>query len=275
MTMRTRRMAIQVGCIAVTLVVAGCDKNNGVTSPSGVTPSSVTAPSTTTPSAAPPAPAATPGPIVYSNGDAVRGGALYDQWWVINGGMAPTTTHPAYPASGQQSGAGTWRCKECHGWDYRGVAGAYGTGSHSTGIGGVLAAKAKPQQTVWNSIKHGGNHNFSAVLSDDDICDLLEFIRVGTFNMNSVIDFASKQARGNVASGQALWFGAGRCSQCHGADGRQNAADVPGDATGNPWEVLHKIRWGHPGSDMPSAVQSGLSLVEQVDILAFAQSLDN
>ena len=28
----------------------------------------------------------------------------------------------------------TWRCKECHGWDYRGAPGAYSIGSDFTGI---------------------------------------------------------------------------------------------------------------------------------------------
>jgi thiosulfate dehydrogenase len=30
----------------------------------------------------------------------------------------PQGTHPSYPKAGKKTGAGTWRCKECHGWDY-------------------------------------------------------------------------------------------------------------------------------------------------------------
>lgn len=252
-------IAICVASLGLMLTLAGCDGDNG-TSP-------------TPPPAVTPPPPTQPPPSAGPVGDAVRGGALYDKWWKINGRAEPTTTNSAYPASGQKSGADTWRCKECHGWDYQGVNGAYGSGSHFTGIVGVLQARDDPAQTIFNQIKMGGNHDFSQQLSDQDIADLVEFIQMGTLDMDSVIDFGTKQAMGDVASGQTLWSGAGRCADCHGADGRGNAADVPGEAKGNPWETLHKIRWGHPGSSMPSTVAEGLALSDEVDILDYAQSL--
>ncbi len=49
-----------------------------------------------------------------------RGGQLYDKWWAVIEADAPKTTHPAYPAAGKKKGSTTWRCKECHGWDYKG-----------------------------------------------------------------------------------------------------------------------------------------------------------
>ena len=66
-----------------------------------------------------------------------RGAQLYDKWWVPLKAPEPTQTHPAYPAAGKKSGKNTWRCKECHGWDYKGAAGAYSKGSHFSGIIGV------------------------------------------------------------------------------------------------------------------------------------------
>ena len=57
-----------------------------------------------------------------------RGGQLYDKWWEVIEAEEPKTTHPAYPAKGEKKGSATWRCKECHGWDYKGVDGAYGKG---------------------------------------------------------------------------------------------------------------------------------------------------
>jgi thiosulfate dehydrogenase len=53
-----------------------------------------------------------------------RGGQLYDNWWEALGTKGPTTTHPSYPAASEQKGDTTWRCIECHGWDYLGAAGA-------------------------------------------------------------------------------------------------------------------------------------------------------
>jgi thiosulfate dehydrogenase len=64
---------------------------------------------------------------------------------------------------------------------------------------------------------------------------------------------------------------------CHGADGKTidfGDGEGVGDlARDNPWETLHKIRFGHPGSSMPSAVDNGLSVDDQVDILTYSQTL--
>ena len=218
-----------------------------------------------------PTPLPTPTPSEpFAGGTSSVGAQLYDRWWVINGGAAPTTTNPAYPTT-EQSGADTWRCKECHGWDYKGVEGAYRTGSHFTGIQGVLEARDNSSEAIGAQIKSGANHDFSEVLSDQDIANLVAFIKEGTIDMNEWIDFGSKKAMGDTANGQTLW--SSNCSACHGNDGLGNAADVPALSVDNPWETLHKIRWGHPGTSMPSMVVNGLTTQQQVDILAHAQTL--
>ncbi len=69
-----------------------------------------------------------------------RGGLNYDKWWPVLELDAPDGAHPAYLAAGKKKGSSTWRCKECHGWDYKGTDGAYAKGSHysgTTGVGGV------------------------------------------------------------------------------------------------------------------------------------------
>ncbi len=75
------------------------------------------------------------------------GGRLYDTWWQVLGEPAPTATNPAYTASapaGKATGATTWRCRECHGWDYKGATGINGQGSAAfTGIKGILAASGR------------------------------------------------------------------------------------------------------------------------------------
>ncbi|MHC4972227.1 MAG: c-type cytochrome [Planctomycetota bacterium] len=215
------------------------------------------------------------GPI----GDSARGALMYDKWWTINGATEPTTDHPAYPAAGQKTGSTTWRCKECHGWDYLGAAGAYGdmTNSHFTGIAGVMGAMTDPPQTIFDAIKSGPNHDFSAVLSDDDVWDLVAFIVNGLVDMPTLIDPATDVAQGNVATGGTLYDGLAQCTNCHGPDGFLidfgGGDGVVHVASGNPWETLHKIRWGHPGSAMPSAVVDGLTTQQQVDILAYSQTL--
>ena len=84
------------------------------------------------------------------------------------------------------------------------------------------------------------SHDFSTVLSDSDIGNLVAFIKEGLVDMADFIDLGSKQANGDAANGLALW--GPNCSSCHGASGLSNAADVPALAAGNPWETLHKIR---------------------------------
>ena len=44
-------------------------------------------------------------------------------------------------------------------------------------------------------------------------------------------------------------------------------------ANGNPWETLHKSRFGHSGSAMPSTIDLGWSVQDAVDVLAYAQTL--
>ena len=72
-------------------------------------------------------------------GDLVRGGQLYDTWWKVAGvkdTTPPAGNNPDYArTTGTQQGPATWRCKECHGWDYRGRDGAYQSGIRHGGDG--------------------------------------------------------------------------------------------------------------------------------------------
>ena len=212
--------------------------------------------------------------------DAVRGGLLYDKWWTVNGATEPTGNHPLYPAAGQKSGADTWRCKECHGWDNKGKDGAYSSGSHFTGLNGVYEARNRNSAHIFGKIT---KHNLA--LSEQDIWDLSKFIKEALVEMDKYIDFTGakkKSATGDATLGKALFentgTGGGQCIMCHGADGTAIKFDggtlAIGDvANDNPWEILHKIRIGHPGSSMPSAVKNGLSITDQINILTHAQTL--
>src|SRR3990172_11579470 len=212
--------------------------------------------------------------------DAVRGGLLYDKWWTVNGATEPTGNHPLYPAAGQKSGADTWRCKECHGWDNKGKDGAYSSGSHFTGLNGVYEARNRNSAHIFGKIT---KHNLT--LSEQDIWDLSKFIKEALVEMDKYINFTGakkKSATGDATLGKALFentgTGGGQCIMCHGADGTAIRFDggtlAIGDvANDNPWEVLQKIRFGHPGSSMPSAVKNGLSITDQINILTHAQTL--
>jgi thiosulfate dehydrogenase len=220
---------------------------------------------------------------VLLQGVLVRGGLLYDKWWSVNSSTAPTADHPLWDTrpdtdSNTRTGSDTWRCKECHGWDYMGVDGAYGSGSHRTGFDGIYDSRTKTAFELTSFLKTG-DHDFSAHFSDQDIADVVAFITSGLIDMTLYIDLSTKEANGDEANGATLYSGSGECVHCHGADGKTidfGDGEGVGDlARGNPWETLHKIRFGHPGSspEMPSAVENGLSIDDQVDILTYSQTL--
>jgi thiosulfate dehydrogenase len=212
-------------------------------------------------------------PAKYAEADLARGGLLYDKWWKINGASEPADTLPDYLEMGSQTGSTTWRCKECHGWDYKGNDGAYESGSsHYTGIEGLYDVRNQPADLIYDAIVRK-----RLPLSEQDIWDLTKFLKEGQVDMNKFIIFSGAQkkvATGDAENGSLLYEGAGGCLKCHGEDGNKiSGLSVSTIVNDNPWEGLHKIRFGQPGTKMPSAISKGLSLEEQIDILTYAQTL--
>jgi mono/diheme cytochrome c family protein len=205
-----------------------------------------------------------------------RGGQLYDKWWYVIDADEPEDTHTSYPASGKQSGANTWRCKECHGWDYKGVDGAYGKGSHNTGIKGVRGVEGVDPSSIVEIIKDETHGYTEDMMPSGAMEKLALFLSFGQIDMDRYIDRATKRANGDQLRG-AQYFQT-ICANCHGFDGRDmNFGDeddpeyVGTVAVNNPWEALHKIRFGQPGVGMVSL--SVLAVQEQVNILSYIQTL--
>lgn len=207
------------------------------------------------------------------------GGQLYDNWPAVTG-QKPVGQHPLYPAGSKKKGVSTWRCKECHGWDYIGLDGRYSSGSHYTGIKGVMGVAGRSNQEITNALADGAaGHDFSAYLRGTQLRALALFLSQGLIDINDAIDEQGR-AKGDIARGKALYGDS--CAACHGAEGDQidfNSGTVGAQGVGwlvrkNPQETLHKIRWGHPGSSMPSGlVDSGMTDAEMVSVLAYAYLL--
>ncbi len=203
------------------------------------------------------------------------GGRLYDNWFAALDAEKPAGTHPAWPASNTKTGAVTWRCKSCHGWDYQGKDGAYGKGSYKTGIKGVRAWAGKDPAAI-HKILMNDTHGFT-----HDMIPLDAMLRIAAFVSRGQADVAAyigmdKSVKGNAERGAAKFQTI--CASCHGFDGRAldwGDADSPGfvgtEANANPWEVLHKIRAGHPGVEMVS--MAAFPLEDALDILAYTQTL--
>lgn len=238
--------------------------------------------------------------------DAHRGGALWDRWWLVEDvlepvepgfGLAPDTPdwvqsssvpadNPRYvqnPAGNLRRGPDTWRCAECHGWDYAGKSGEYGVGSlHYTGFGGVWSQRDADPAVLYESIAVGTDgspgHAFARVLAPLDIADLVKFIREGTVPRSDFVN-AAGQAHGDLERG--LGYLAANCSDCHGEDGRKlNLAE--GDeserylaeiAVVEPARFVHKVRFGEPDNSMPNAKALHFGLAEVADVLAYSRTL--
>lgn len=206
-----------------------------------------------------------------------QGGKIYDNWAkVLYVDTSKFSTHPAYPKSGKQSGAGTWRCKECHGWDYKGADGAYSKGSHNTGIKGLRDQVGKSPESIEKAVRNTLHGYTPAMISEPALKVLALFISRGQIDMDQYIDRATKKVHGNPQQGASFFQNI--CANCHGYDGRllnfKTAPEVEVIGTvanANPWETLHKIRNGQPGAPMVSLGM--LSIQDQIDILAFCQTL--
>lgn len=206
----------------------------------------------------------------------LRGGLLYDNWATVLFKNAPEQTHPSYPAEGKKKGAGTWRCKECHGWDYRGVDGAYSSGSHYSGVKGIRSWVGGSVDEIAGIIRNDTHRYTEEMIPDEAVRNLALFVSRGQVDMAQYIDYSTKKARGDAARGARFYQAI--CSVCHGFDGKQINFKTPEKpeyigtvAQANPQETLHKARNGQPG--VPMVALGVLDIQDIVDIVAYSQTL--
>lgn len=179
-----------------------------------------------------------------------RGGRLYDKYFKENNTAKPEADHASYPNKGGKYGKDTsWRCKECHGWDYKGKDGAYASGAHATGIKGINGAAGKDPAAI-AAILRDAKHGYSEKqLSAQDANDLALFVSKGQIDTGKYV--ADKKAKGNAAKGEAYFNTI--CAGCHGKDGKK-IKDAPplGSVADNAVEMLHKVMNGQSGEAMPA-----------------------
>jgi len=217
---------------------------------------------------------AAPASAVEIDNSILRGGRLYDNWIAEMKERDPfPSSHPAYPKKGKFTAQPerTWRCVECHGWDYMGKDGAYGQGAHYTGIKGIRDfIGVHPARII--AVMKDDTHSFQdQVLFDDgDFKDLAAFVSRGQVDMDKYIDRETRKAKGDGTKHRAYYQTI--CSTCHGTDGAEIRTMLPLGkiANDNPWEALHNMLNGHPNAEMPSLRLLGMDVL--VDILAYIQT---
>jgi thiosulfate dehydrogenase len=275
--------------LLLAVVVAACTAAPAAEPTTAEPTAAPTAQPTLEPTAAPTAePTAVPATQVPTTtpsllADAIRGGKLYDNWMKELGVDVPAGDQPlwATQSSNTRTGGDTWRCKECHGWDYKGLDGAYGSGSHRTGFKGILGATSLPAEELSARLDGTANpaHNFSTYFTADATNQVAAFIQQGLVDMSAFINADKTVVGGDLVHGKTLFDDT--CQACHGADGKtlnfgdDAAPEYLGTiAVDNPWEFFHKASFGQPGTpNMPATLGLGWTQQDIIDVLTYAQTL--
>ena len=204
------------------------------------------------------------------------GGRIYDTWWASVLTDPPESTHPAYPPTGRYRGADTWRCVECHGWDYRGKDGVYGAGRHATGIKGISGMAGANPAAIAMIVRDDTHRYTPAMIPDDALNALALFVSKGQLSTDRLIDPLTRAVRGDREHGRQVFQNL--CAICHGYTGEawitgedDDLRTLAGVAADNPWRALHKVLNGQTYADMPA--MRAFDLQTTIDVLSYSQTL--
>jgi len=226
----------------------------------------------------------------YDNASISQGGILYDNFFSTEAGYDQNSPNLAkFKASSD-----FFRCKQCHAWDGLGNAGSYINRAPKTsrpniaGVNLYQVAQEKTFTELFNAMKKSEERrdigydlttynpttnaaegdkmpDFTQILSDAQIWDLVKFLKEGMFDVSQLYDatytgiyptgsatFANIGKDGNEASGKTYYTA--NCASCHGTDGK--ALTMENMSLGKfvrskPNEVQHKVKYGQLGSSMP------------------------
>lgn len=211
--------------------------------------------------------------IAFDAADGAIGARLYDH--VLNQvGVTDTkmTSKPNF-----------FRCKSCHGWDLLGQKGVLidkqSSDSYPVAFSGSLMEVRQNDgiREIFDAIKNTSGRSttsgiydnnmpaFGEILTDDQIWDLVKFIKETAHDVN---DFYQLTTTGTYPTGSKEFSDIGRggdpvaglatfkavCAGCHGQNGNKINIYCKGEYLGNmfredPHEMQHKALWGMPNDE--------------------------
>lgn len=211
------------------------------------------------------------------------GAQIYDDWTsIVENAPVPVGDHPIWSRQTNNTVAGieTWRCVNCHGWDYQGKDGAYGFGPYSTGFPSILEASSESSDYLRGALtgENDAQHDFSSLMNEEELDSVLAFIQTGLVDDNEYIDiFTRKVIDGNLANGKEKYQEA--CASCHGEDGTLATFRYEGRevalgtlAIQDPWRFLHRTRFGTARApEMPIGYDLGWTAEDGRDVVYYVQ----
>jgi mono/diheme cytochrome c family protein len=231
----------------------------------------------------------------FDAADVVNGGRMYDKFWADETNF----TDPADPSVNLATitdYGDFYRCKGCHGWDQLGNSASYIDRGPKTSRPSVASnnvhqfVATNSISDIFDAVKNvggrdvdasltsdgtngqgDGHPDFSKILSDEQIWDLVKFLKAGAFDVTQLYtiqtsgtyssgsrSFTHVGEGGDVSAG--VTFYSDNCSSCHGANGRDNGNGINiqinqdiGRSIGEfvrekPYELQHKAVYGNLGS---------------------------
>ena len=122
------------------------------------------------------------------------------------------------------------------------------------------------------------DHNFEQYIGKIALEDLVAFLKTKPVNLNRFIDRETGKIYGEEQNGFFLYRA--NCASCHGYDGAFMLISIDGKdnylsdlAFEDPWRMFHKIRFGHPDSEMPAMEEENWSLQNVADVLVYLRTL--
>jgi len=240
----------------------------------------------------------------YSLADPINGGRLYSKFWAEESGFSLNNSNLQDQSeldaiSGKSN---FFRCKQCHGWDRLGREGGYSNRGPKTSRPNIspvnLAelAKVETSAEIFDAIKNGDGvrrdvtadlsaydpavdnaarvtgdqmPNFSQILTDAQIWDIVKYLREGAYDTSQLYDitfddgvypnkgrtFSNIGKDGDVDLGDTIY--SDKCGTCHGEQGTSFLVDNSEFTIGafnraKPYEEQHKIKFGNLGTTMPA-----------------------